>query len=78
MQNSEINIGKDVWIYKSRGLGFRDLTLYGQICAVRRHWNGNPDLLEIQIEGLEIWIALDESVQVTLDSPEIGVADDCA
>ena len=78
MQNSEITIGKDVWIHKSRRGGYADFTLYGQICAVRKHWNGNPDLLEIQIEGLEIWISLDDSVQVTLDSPEIGVADDCA
>jgi len=77
MQNNEITIGTNVAIHKTRGLGFRDLTVYGQISGVRKHWNGNPDLLEVQVEGLEIWIALDDSVQIMIDRSEDGENNDC-
>ena len=63
MLNEELRIGQLVGIHKVVK-GYADLTIYGEISAIRRHWNGNPDLLEIQIGGLDQWIST-ENIQLS-------------
>ena len=76
MLNSDFYIGQTVGIHKPVK-GYSDLTIYGEISAIRRHWNGNPDLLEIQIGGLEYWISTDQEVQILPYEPKERGENDC-
>jgi hypothetical protein len=45
------------------------LSIYGEVVAIRRHWDGNPDHLEIQLYGLNDWLSLLD-VQLTIMKEE--------
>jgi hypothetical protein len=63
MQNNNYALGQTVGIHKEL-VGHHDLTIYGEISGIRKHWNGNPDQIEIQVGGLSEWISLDSQVQI--------------
>jgi hypothetical protein len=67
MLNEKIRIGAYIGIHKEK-VGTETLTILGEISAVRRHWNGNPDLLEIQVEGLMEWISLEDAQWSIIES----------
>lgn len=75
MSSEVLRIGQQVGIHKLVK-GYADLTIYGEISAIRRHWNGNPDLLEIQLGGLNEWIGLD-NVQLS-NLEEVPNEQDCS
>ena len=75
MLNEEIRIGAHVAIYKELPTS-ETLSIYGEVSALRRHWDGNPDHLEIQVSGLGEWISLHDA-QVTVTKEEL-IENDCA
>lgn len=64
MLNNEFFIGQAIALYKPQ-IGSEGLTIYGEIAGIRRHWDGNPDHLQVQLDGLEVWLDTYGDWQVT-------------